>query len=219
MISIQHLTKEDFEQDRIKVLLPELYATKRVIENTETKSHINSSVFDHTISVFTHLKAALKSMKLSKEREKKVINVLAETIQNYDGWQLLLFAAIFHDLGKKFTIKKSGKFTFCEGHEEKSAEMLIKFKFRFGFGAQDLKYLEKIVKYHGATWQMVKNICADEKNWEKYWTPFRKQFRRHTYGLLLLSYADLLGGDLKKGNKSEFVKRALWYKKLLSMSG
>ncbi|MEK6968051.1 MAG: HD domain-containing protein [Nanoarchaeota archaeon] len=217
MINVQHLTAEDFRQGNLKTVFPEVYALQKVNENTESGSHKDLTALEHTLLVFEHLKTALKSMRLPKHREKKVLNILAEQVQNYDSWQLLLYAALLHDIGKKYTLRAQGKFTFATGHEDKSAEMLPKLKFRFGFGAQDLKYLQRIVKYHGATWGLVKNICADEKNWQKYWKPFKKQFRRHTYGLLLLSYADLQGSSLQKTRKAEYVKRNLWYKKLLGM--
>ncbi len=219
MIAVSHLEAKDFQQGQLKSVFPEVYELQKVIENTKSGSHKNQNAFEHTLLVFTHLKTALKTMRLSNSRTKKVLNVLAERIQNYDCWQLLLYAALLHDIGKKSVLRKDGVFTDAGGHEDKSAELLPKMKFRFGFGAQDLKYLQRIVKYHGATWQLVGDIVEDEGNWNKYWLPFKKQFRRHTYGLLLLSYADLLGSSMQKTNKPEFVKRSLWYKKLLGLSG
>ncbi len=206
-------------QGKLKSVFPEVYELQKIVENTRSGSHKDQNAFEHTLLVFSHLKTALKSMRLSNQRSKKVLNVLAEHVQNYDSWQLLLYAALLHDIGKKHVLRKDGGFTFADGHEDKSAEMLPKMKFRFGFGAQDLKYVQRIVKYHGATWQLITDIVADEKSWQQHWTPFKKRFRNHTYGLLLLSYADLLGGSLQKTNKSEFVKRSLTYKKLLAMGG
>src|SRR3989344_2400956 len=217
MINIQHLTGEDFEEGKLKAVFPEVYDLKKIVENTVSRVHDNQSAFDHSLATFEKLKTALKTMRLPKHREKKVLNVLAVQVQNYDSWQLLLYSALFHDIGKKTTLRKQGDYTYASGHEEKSAEMLPKMKYRFGFGAQDLKYLQKIVKYHTATWQLITNICSDEGNWQKYWKSFRKQFRRHTYGLLLLSYADLLASSMQKTNKAEFVKRSLWYKRLLGL--
>ncbi|TAL53434.1 MAG: HD domain-containing protein [Nanoarchaeota archaeon] len=217
MIKVEHLTAEDFKEGKLKAVFPEVYNLQKIVENTESGMHKDQSAFEHTLAVFEHLKKALKTMRLPKQREKKILNVLAEQIQNYDGWQLLLYAALLHDIGKKFTIRKQGKYTFASGHELKSAEMLPKFKYRFGFGAQDLKYLERIVKHHSDVYQLVRNISKDEKNLQKYWKPFKKQFRKHTYGLLLLSYADLLGSSLQKTDRKEFVKRSLCYKKLMGM--
>ena len=80
MISIQHLERKDFEQGAAKEVFPELYACKKMIENTQSGSHRGLSVFEHSILAFEHLKGALKSMRLSPARKKKIINVLAEQV-------------------------------------------------------------------------------------------------------------------------------------------
>lgn len=219
MISVQHLRRRDFESGALKEVFPELYALRRVIENTASGVHVQQSAFDHTILVFEGLKSALKSMRLSPSRAKKIRDVLAVQVGAYDSWQLLLLAALLHDLGKKHVLRRKNGITTAVGHEIKSAEMVPSFKFRFGLRARDITYLRRIVRRHTAVWELVESILSDEGNWQKYWRPFKRRFRNHTYGLLLLGYADLLGSSLKQKHKKDFVRRSLWIKRLLSDEG
>jgi len=126
LLNISDVTIEKLKSGDLIQELPEIYELKEVIENTI--GHINRSVFNHTLDVLENLE------KLINKNNKK---------------QLLILAVLFHDVGKKETLRiKDGK-TSCPGHESVSAEKTANILKRFHLSPAEKDYVVRIISNHG----------------------------------------------------------------------
>ncbi|KKS79908.1 MAG: hypothetical protein UV54_C0026G0016, partial [Candidatus Beckwithbacteria bacterium GW2011_GWA2_43_10] len=77
MKSLLHLTVKEIKTGALKTILPELYELKKVYETGSWHNH--QQVFEHILRVFSYLK-------------------------KYSRNNLLLWAGLLHDIGKKDSI-------------------------------------------------------------------------------------------------------------------
>jgi putative nucleotidyltransferase with HDIG domain len=201
------------EDDILLSQLPELNLLKEVIE--DNKWHNNQLVYDHTISVFKELQLLLKLNVIDeKEQEEAVSKHLDEKIGNHARRNLLLIAALLHDIGKRNTMKVNpdGSTTF-PGHEEKGAGMINSFSRQLGLNPNDIEFVKTLVLLHGETHKAV-GSCT--KNRKSKLDDIRKKFRGQFLELLLLCWADMLGSHLRFNNPEDFRKRNKTYMSLIN---
>jgi putative nucleotidyltransferase with HDIG domain len=188
LLNINEITIEKLKAGELVDKLPEIYELKEVIENNN--SHINQSVFDHTISVMENLE------KLIDENSKK---------------QLLILAATFHDIGKKETIvEKEGKIS-CPGHELASAKKMPNILERFNLSPAEKDYIIRVISNHGRLHDLMSGVSRE--NLEAEYEKIKAEIKDIIYEILLLTEADMMGGDLEKINQNEYSFRMDFYNK------
>jgi len=115
MKSLLHLTVKEIKTGALKTILPELYELKKVYETGSWHNH--QQVFEHILRVFSYLK-------------------------KYSRNNLLLWAGLLHDIGKKDSIAN---------HVLIGARKAEKILARWKFSPKERDYIVTIVKLHGKT--------------------------------------------------------------------
>ncbi len=165
---INQLTVKDIKAGSLKSVLPELYELQAVYETNAWHNH--QQVFDHILRVFSHLK-------------------------KYSQNNLLLWAGLLHDIGKKENIAN---------HVLIGARKAEKILARLKFSPKDRDYIVTIVKLHGLTTdlQQVKNLKA--------------KFPRIFNDLMIFGLADTQSSQLKQNNPQDYQYRVNFYLSHLS---
>lgn len=121
---------------------------KSVIENNI--SHLNTSLFDHSMYVLEKFQKLLK-LKFIHEEETRVIakDYFSSLISERKRAELLLLSAPLHDLGKLKALKKNRDgVTSASGHEKVSVKLASGVLERIGLNKGDLDYLREIIRLH-----------------------------------------------------------------------
>lgn len=203
-IKLSEITIEKIKNRELEKIVPEVYELERIVENN--RSHINDPVFTHTLSVLTRLEKILETV------NKKVNNYLSQKIDYYSRAELLLFAAVFHDIGKKETLKIDGETTKFPGHEVKSAEKLKEIMPRFDLSEKEKEMVIQIVGNHG----FFHNILdCPEDDLEKKSKEFQEKYFNIFLEVILLTIADILGGQLKENSPEEFNFRIKFLNRII----
>lgn len=199
-MSIKDITLNNIKNGKIKSQIPELYELKNVIENNS--SHNNQAVFDHTLQVFENLKKIISSSRKLKE-------YLKNKIDSNTKKDILLFCALFHDIGKKETINKEGR---CPDHETVGALKVKKILKRFDFSNKEQSIIVRIIKNHGILYEILK---LENRNSKKDFEEFRIKFKDVYIDLCLIEYSDRLNSFLKETKPDEYKFRINFYKKII----
>jgi len=168
MKSILHLTAEEIKTDALKSDLPELYELQKVYETNAWHNH--QQVFTHTLNVFSFLK-------------------------KYSQNNLLLWAGLLHDIGKKDSIPD---------HVLIGARKAEKILTRLKFSSKDRDYIVTIVKLHGLT--------TDLNQAEN----LRRRYPEIFNDLMIFGLADTQGSHLKQNNPRDYHHRLNFYLSHLS---
>lgn len=168
MKSLTHLTVKEIKAGALKSDLPELYELKEVYETGSWHNH--QQVFDHILSVFSHLK-------------------------KYSPNNLLLWAGLLHDIGKKESIAN---------HVLIGTRKAEKILARLKFSPKDRDYIVTIVKLHGLT--------TDLNQAEN----LRRLHPEIFNDLMIFGLADTQGSHLKQNNPQDYQYRVNFYKKLIN---
>lgn len=168
MKSILHLTAEEIKAGALKSDLPELYELKEVYETGFW--HNYQQVFTHTLNVFSYLK-------------------------KYSQNNLLLWAGLLHDIGKKDSIKN---------HVLIGARKAEKILTRLKFSPKERNYIVTIIKLHGKTTDLnqVENL--------------RRRYPEIFDDLMIFGLADTQGSHLKQNNLPDYRFRVNFYLSHLS---
>jgi UTP:GlnB (protein PII) uridylyltransferase len=184
--------------------IPEFYELKKVVENSDW--HNNDSVFNHTLTVFSHLEKILKKAK------KGILRPLNKKIDYCTRKEILFLAAIFHDIAKKEMIVKKGSKTSTPGHEKEGAKKVRKILSRFDLSRKEKNFVAEIIKNHDTVHLFLK---SDIKNRDKSLGKFKNNSNVF-WEIMLLGMADTLGCQPKgEAVTSEVRARIKFYKKLL----
>lgn len=152
---------------------------------------------------------------LSKTRAQEIENYLTQSVQNKNKKELLKIATLLHDIAKSWTeIEQEDGTTSAPGHEMFGSIMVKQFQDRFNLKQKSKKRITKIVRFHGFPHAVVSQILdkGDLNNWLN---KFKLVVGEIYLELLLLSYADVLGSDLKQSHQTEYEKRISIIRKIL----
>lgn len=198
-ISVSKLRNNKFEDS-----IPEFYELRDVIENNDT--HDNDSVFDHTLAVLENLEKLMKNL---KDENRDYLN---QKIMNHTRKEILFLATIFHDIGKKETLKEDDGKTSCLGHEEIGSKKVVEILDRLELAEEEKNFVIKIIKNHGIIYDIVnsKNYKLNEE-FEKYKSDYSDIFLE----MMLLFMADSLGSQLGKFRPDELNFRITFFNKVL----
>ena len=161
--------------------IPEIQALRNVVENNPW--HKDQSVFVHTKNV-------------------------VEALQKYTKNELLLLAALFHDIAKPktFTRDRKTKMTLCVDHEKKSAEMMAEIGPKIGITGKDLKYVTTVIQSHCLPALLLNELLLG-KSREKHSKEYFLKTGVFARDLLLHLLADMEGGDLATLDPELFRKQ------------
>jgi hypothetical protein len=215
---LNQLTSEFLRSVEAETFLPELLPLKNVIENNI--GHDHQPVFDHIVAVMAGLEKVLKGDFLTAEAKICLGDYLNQFVGSKTKRDLLRLVVLVHDLSKEmaFVITQSGK-TICPGHEFFSTVLVPNFKTRFDLNEVEIEYVQQIVRLHGSPSEILNLGLAKPENQSQ----FISQYNLGTQGLgielMLFIYADILGGDWIKLNRSDFEARTglcqTWLQKLV----
>lgn len=200
------ITPEKLRQFKYRNIFREYYDLIGVVDNGPW--HDNQNVFDHVVSVFGGLLTVLQFNFLSTKEKEKCNIYLKEKISRFSRKEILYLATLLHDISKTYAVivDSKTKQTTAPGHEVLSSVMTLDIASRFGFSGKDIVMLHKIVLYHGFLHDILKLILHKREE-ERFFGFLKKATKGVTIELLLLGYADMVGSDLFRLNKSEFVQR------------
>lgn len=197
-ILLSSITSVDLKKRKYAHILPEYYALAALTENSGAW-HVHQNVLTHVIGVFEGLETILKS-----GGHKKYETYLSERIEKKSRKEILIAAALLHDIAKNDTlITRPDGTTNCPGHELVGAGRVNLFAKRFGLGKKDEAYVERIVRYHGFISQILTLIVANGHK-EKYARIFQETVGDVAFELTFLMHADLLGSDIQKNDRRVF---------------
>ena len=204
-IDISSLTSEKIKAGQFKKSLSEIYALKKVVENSAW--HEKQDVFEHTMAVLEQLESLLK-IKIFKPSKRKILQrQLNKRVGNYTRKDLLIVSTLLHDIAKPVTaIKDKTGIVRCPGHEFFGSDMVKSFSIRLGLDKKDEDFVKRIVYSHGLIVEVLNQIM-DKSDKEYYLNSFKNVVGDIYYELLLLFYSDLLGSDLKRLNPKEYKIR------------
>lgn len=204
-INILSLTSADFKKGKYKSLLPEYYALESLTENNAW--HANQNALGHLIAVFKGLEEILKLDFLKKESREQIEKYLDSKIGNYSKKELLIVAAIFHDIAKSETlIRSESGVTRCPGHEIIGSHLVGKFTDRLGLDEKAKERVAKIIRYHGFISEIL-DLVINKNNEQKYFSILKAIVDDIHVELLLFMYADMMGSDLKQNIPQEYKTR------------
>lgn len=199
ILDIGKIKKNEFANE-----IPEFYELEKVIENNDW--HDNDSVFNHTLTVLSHLEKILKKTK------KVILRYLNKKIDSCSRKEILFLATIFHDIAKKETIVREGTKTRTPGHEREGAKKVRKILSRFDLSNREKNFVAEIIKNHDTVHSFLKSEAKDrDKSLNKF-----KDDSNVFWEVILLGMADTLDCQ-PKGEIviSEVKARIKFYKKLL----
>ena len=199
-IKLSEFTIEKIKNREFERVIPELFELENVIQNNPW--HDNEPVFNHTILVATELNSLLKTV------SNKIKEYLNQKIKNYSRKELLILAAVFHDIGKKETLKD----TVFLGHEKMGAEKIFNIISRFDLAKKEREFVIKLVGNHGFIHDIL-NYPADKP--EKKWQKFREENPDISLEVVLLTKADTLVSHLKNSKPKEFSFRISFIDKII----
>jgi putative nucleotidyltransferase with HDIG domain len=184
--------------------LPEIYQLKEIIENNDWHNH--ESVFDHTLTVLRELKKIIKTSSPKIKRE------LNKRIDNYRRKDLLFLAALFHDIGKRKTLRKINDITWSSGHEREGAKKVKKILDRFDLSEKEKRIVRKIVRNHG----LIPIIAYPKNNnLSREFNEFKSRYSDIFLELILLAIADTIKSYLRITKPKEFEFRMNFYNNAL----
>lgn len=133
----------------------------------------NETVYDHTKTVFFNMLSLISKYDINHS-------------------EILLKAAIFHDLGKCIVLKSVEGGSTISMHHELYSALTIPSNVLERFNQDDLQILLRTIKDHSD----LHSLLDDKNNWETYFNLYRLRFPNTYINLLLLSLADILNSHL-----------------------
>jgi UTP:GlnB (protein PII) uridylyltransferase len=185
--------------------IPEVYALRDVVENSR-RWHKNDSVFDHSLRAMDGLDDVLE------KAGETVHTYLGQVVGRYSRKELLYLALLFHDLGKKDTLRVVDGFTQAPDHESVGAEQAVPILSRLGLTEEESDYVVVLIRNHGVTFSAV---TPQNDRQEEQISEIREQYGDVFVEIILLSMADALGSQIGETDPTEFIFRIRTYEGIL----
>ncbi|PIP53531.1 hypothetical protein COX08_00480 [Candidatus Beckwithbacteria bacterium CG23_combo_of_CG06-09_8_20_14_all_34_8] len=214
-INILQVTTNDLKENKYLLELPEFYRSKKYIENSSW--HLNQSVFDHIVAVYASAEMLISGRLINVTSTiNSIKQYLSQTLGNKSREAIFRLAVLLHDNAKSDTlvIDQAGN-AGCPGHELIGATKVWNYQKRFGFDDIAMEAVERIVRYHGLTSEMINQSLTTGKT-QKYYQLLSETVGNVLGELILLMYADLSGSDLIKSDQKAFEDRIKILNKYIS---
>lgn len=204
-MKISDLTIKNLKSGKLSHDLPDFYELKDVIENNDW--HNNESTFDHTLNVLKNYNNFLK-----QNKNKKLEKYLNQKVDSLKRKDLLCLAIIFHDFGKKETLKLDGKISTFPLHEKISVLKIKKILTKLKLSASEKKIVNSVISKHTSLYEM---FAFENEKLENQFNKIEKASGNYIIELVLLVLNDSLNGYLKVTNPSMYKYRINYYKERL----
>jgi len=179
--------------NKLKIDLPELDLLEGIREVHPW--HDNQDVYKHTLAVMEGLETLLKKFPLT------------EKIGDHTREELLRITAVLHDMAKPDTIVYQSKnLTPCRAHEVVMSGRVGKFSKRFGLNKKDEDWLRKLIMWHALPHDMI-TLAIARREEDKFLKELMQIAPDMGIDLLVFYWADMIGSDLLKLNKKEYMER------------
>lgn len=147
---------EALKAGKYKEELPEVYALEKIVENNPW--HENQSVFDHTLLVMEHVKQLIQG-KVWTKKEERMKKYFSGEVDGYTKEDVLMIAALCHDVGKVWTVKtESNGQNSSLGHEAVSWGLAKDMLERFHMPKHAMERILMIVSNHGMVHQIAEQL-------------------------------------------------------------
>jgi UTP:GlnB (protein PII) uridylyltransferase len=184
--------------------VPELYELSSVVENNDAHDH--DDVFGHTTRVLTELVGLLA------EYDGDFGNLMNRKVVGHTRKELLMLAAMLHDIAKKETLQTGpdGK-TSAIGHERAGMEKSQEILGRFDIPPSECEIVLEIVGFHGELHTLAEKGSALTKSDTD---SFKRKHMKVLSELVLLCMADTMGSQLKDKNPMAFDRKMNFFRNM-----
>lgn len=145
--------------DEAIVALPELRTLQPLVENNDWH---DDTVYDQSVRLWAWVKGLPETLAEKMVAPTETIAAWLDTSVDvcrgkYPGQELLAFAALIHDLGKRETLERlaNGQ-TRCPGHEAVSAQLAARICARFDFSEREAAFVVRLAAAHGQPYALYK---------------------------------------------------------------
>lgn len=196
------LDRQALDDGALSALMPELYALQPVREQNDWHT---DNVFQQSVRLFRWIDALPSSLSGSMHSGSLAIDRLLSAKATTDRANhqhtlkdVLLFAALIHDIGKKVTLEAAADGTTrCPGHEVAGARLAPAIAARFDFTRSEARLITTLVEAHGKPYTLFKAIArlpALEQH--EHMRRFEAAHVGHLLPLLVLACGDLATSQL-----------------------
>lgn len=205
-VPLSAVTAEFLNTAECTSILPELQVLKQSIEHNG--GHDHQTTFDHTVKVMRGMESLQQPAFLTAADQTALDAYLNQKIATHSRQDLLRLLVLLHDIAKpEATVTNSDGTTGCPGHELLSAAQVPAFRERFGLDMVEVQWVQQLVRLHGDPHALLTLGLAKPADQTKIFADFALAVGDGTLELVLMVYADLLGGNLDTLNPAEFAAR------------
>jgi hypothetical protein len=195
------------EDDKPIECLPELLRLRGLVEHTDWH---DDDPFQQTLRLRHWLQRLPDSLLETLTQVTEDLSArLASRVNPDSGYalhDLLVFAALIHDVGKHETYESQPDGTTrCQGHEAVSARLAPTICTRFDFTPQEKDLIVRLVTGHGEPYALFKRIVSlTELEREEHLRRFEEDWGDDLLFLLLLAYGDLVTSHLESRRPEKY---------------
>ncbi|MDO8428133.1 MAG: HD domain-containing protein [Candidatus Diapherotrites archaeon] len=203
MLKISDFSASNLLAGKFEQSLPELYVLQSIIENNE--SHFFDSVFHHCIVTFQSMQTLLLNQNFLESS-------FSSLVETHSKKELLLLAALFHDIGKKDTLVQTGSISKFPGHEEQGYLVVQPVLKRFDLTVKEQAWIAELIRQHGKIHELLE---LSGSNFDAKFKEIRADLKSFFPELCLLTWADVLGSQLLILNPDKFNHKVNFCKSFL----
>jgi hypothetical protein len=205
------LDRHTIEQRALAAMLPELYDLQQAQEHNDWHS---DDVFQQSVHLFQWVVELPESLSVYVCADHAALQDIltsavdgARTDHTHTLKDVLSFAALIHDVGKRATLQRddTGR-TRCPGHEALGARMAPDICARFDFTPVEIHQITRLVGNHGEPYTLFKAIePLPEPRRKEAVQRFTAVHADQLLPVLLLAYGDLVTSHLAEIRPSRYA--------------
>jgi UTP:GlnB (protein PII) uridylyltransferase len=218
-LQLSQVTADFLNSAESSEFLPEHQILKQSIENNGAHDH--QKTYDHIAGVMRGMEWLFQMEFLTTTEKEKLTAYLQQKIITHSRQDLLRLLVLCHDLAKgQALISNPDGTAACPGHEILSAARVPEFQARFGLDKTEVNWVQQLVRLHDEPHHLLTLGLAKPTEQAQIISQFAAGVGDGSVELILMVYADILGGDMQTLNPPEFKARTTlcqtWLKQLVN---